>query len=242
MTQRTPSRYEEIAGYIRGLVGDAGPSDRLPSEAELCRRFGVSRMTVRQAVGMLANEGLLVRRPGRGTFVAPRRIPRLLGSPLSFSESMRRRGLQPSSRVIERVFATPNAADVAALELAGPEPVLILERLRLADAVPMAIERAVIHPAVGARLPPDDEMGSLHDAFEALGHLPTTALATVTARLVTESEAGFLDLSDDGVVVCERRIITDQDGMPLEHTESRYAAGRYEFEAVLHRDASEVMG
>ena len=92
-TDPTP-RYQEIADYLRRLISASRPGDRLPSEAELCERFGVSRMTVRQALQVLANEHLLVRRRGEGTFAAPRMVARLLGSPLSFTESMRRRGLR----------------------------------------------------------------------------------------------------------------------------------------------------
>ena len=99
MTVEPTPRYLEIADHLRHLISISAPGDRLPSEAELCERFHVSRMTVRQAVQLLANERLLVRRRGQGTFTAPRVVARLLGSPLSFTESMRRRGLRASSRI-----------------------------------------------------------------------------------------------------------------------------------------------
>lgn len=239
-TPRLP-RYEEIARYLRSLVADGRPGDRLPSDAELCAQFSVSRMTARHAVDVLAKENLLVRKRGRGTFVAARRVPRLLGSPLSFTESMRRRGLEATSRVLTRVFETPSADDVAALGIEPAAAVLVLERLRLAEGVPMAIERAVIHPEVAPLLPDDTRMPSLHQAFEHLGHVPMRALATVSARPVTAREARFLELPRSGVVLCERRIIEDQHGLPLEHTETRYAAARYEFEAVLHRESTDVL-
>lgn len=241
MTPKRLPRYEEIARELRAMVAAARPGDRLPSDAELCARYSVSRMTARQAVDQLVRDELVVRRRGLGTFVASRPVPRLLGSPLSFTESMRRRGLRASSRVLVRSRATPSEADVAALQLDGPDEVLVLERLRLADGVPMAIERAVIHPSVAEGVPEDDELTSLHAAFERLGHLPTRALATVSARIVTTREAEILELPKNGVVLCERRIITDQDGLALEHTETRYAAARYEFESVLHRDSSDVI-
>lgn len=234
-------RYEEIARYLRTLVADAKPGDRLPSDAELCERFSVSRMTARHAVEVLANENLIVRRRGQGTFVASRRVPRLLGSPLSFTESMRRRGLTATSRVLTRAFASPSAEDVEALRIDPGRIVLVVERLRLADGIPMAIERAVIHPEVAVHLPDDPHMPSLHEAFEQLGHIPMRALATVSARTVTTREARYLELPRSGVVLCERRIIEDQNGMPLEHTETRYAAARYEFDAVLHREATDVL-
>ena len=93
-------RYEEIADYLRALAEAAQPDDRMPSDAELCERFGVSRMTARQAVQTVVSEGLVYRKRGHGTFRSPRRIHRVLGSPLSFTENMRSRGLTASSKLL----------------------------------------------------------------------------------------------------------------------------------------------
>jgi GntR family transcriptional regulator len=229
------ARYEEIARYLRGLVAEASPGDRMPSDAELCELFEVSRMTARHAVQQLVTEGLLYRRRGQGTFVTARPIPRLLGSPLSFSESMRRRGLQASSQLLEAGLVEPDAADAEALGLAPGEQAVLVERLRLADGIPMAIEHAVLHPSLQPVLEADLESGSLHSAMESLGRIPTRAQAQVTARTASARERRLLQLGPGGVVLAERRVISDQNGEPLEHTETRYAAERYVFEAVLHR-------
>jgi len=236
MSETTQPRYVEIAGYLRGLIEEAAAGDRLPSDAELCERFGVSRMTARHAVQVVANEGRLRRRRGQGTFVTERRIVRLLGSPLSFSEGMRRRGLVPSSRVLLSGETAPSAAEAAALQLEESESAVVLERVRLADEIPMAIERVVMPPALAGVLDQDLENGSLHAAFEHLGRSPTQALAEVTARPASARERRLLELAPNGVVICERRTIFDHGGEPLEATETCYAADRYQFQAVLHRD------
>jgi GntR family transcriptional regulator len=230
-----PARYREIAAYLSELVSEGEPGDRLPSDAELCERFGVSRMTARHAVQLLVAEGRVVRRRGRGTFIATRRVARMLGSPLSFTESMRRRGCEASSQVLALGSTDPSPEDVEALGLDPGERPVLLERLRLADGVPMAIETAVITPRCADVLEEDLSTGSLHDAFERLGHVPARALAQVTARRVRSRERDLLDLPGSGVVVTERRVIFDQEGLPLEHTETCYAAERYQFEAVLYR-------
>ncbi len=82
MARAAVNRYEEIANHLRRLVAELHPGDLLPSETELSRQFGVSRMTARHAVQVLEREHLLHRRKGRGTFVIPRPVHRLLGSPL----------------------------------------------------------------------------------------------------------------------------------------------------------------
>jgi GntR family transcriptional regulator len=241
MTPAVTPRYLEIADYLRRLIAASRPGDRLPSEAELCERFGVSRMTVRQAVQLLANERLLVRRRGEGTFTAPRVVARLLGSPLSFTESMRRRGLRASSRMLHAGWIDPSPEDRAALHLPAGSRAVVVERLRLADDLPMAIERVVAPPTCAGILEDDLAGGSLHDAFERLGRIPTRAQARVSARPATDIERSLLGLGPDGVVLSERRTIDDQDGIPIEHTETLYAAERYEFEAVLQRgDHAEV--
>lgn len=230
-----PPRYLEIAEYLRRLVGRLRPGDRLPSDAELCERFGVSRMTARQSVQLLANERLLVRRRGDGTFVAPRTVGRVLGSPISFTESMRVRGLRASSRLLQRGWLPAGPEDLAALRLRDGDRVVRVERLRMADEIPMAIERASIVPQLAAVLDHDLEQESLHAVFERLGRVPTEAQARVSARPATASERRELELGAGGVVMVERRIISDQAGSPIEHTETVYAAERYEFDAVVRR-------
>lgn len=235
MSNLSPARYLEIADYLRSLVASGEVGDRLPSDAELCQQFGVSRMTARQGTQLLVNDRLVLRKQGQGTFVAPRPVPRLLGSPLSFTEGMRRRGLRPSSRVLYRGVDEPTVEEAKALRLLPGQHLVRLERLRLADDVPMAIERAVITPSCAAATEADLERGSLHDAFERLGRLPVRSEAQVTARRATGREIQLLELSADGVVMCERHTIYDHYGVPLEHTETCYAANRYVFKAVLHR-------
>lgn len=237
MARQVPARYQEIAAYLRELIADAQPGDRLPSEAELCERFDVSRMTARHAIQILEREHLVHRTRGKGTFVAARPVPRLLGSPLSFTASMRQRGMLATTTVLESRYDVPSEEDVKALEIAADDRVAVLERLRCADGIPMAIERAVLAPQCAVVIETIGE-GSLHVAFEATGRVPTRATAGVTARLATDRERRLLDLDDDGVVLCERRVIYDQDGGPLEHTETRYAADRYVFDVTMYRPPS----
>lgn len=241
MTDKKSPRYEQIAEYLRGLIATSEPGDRLPSDAELCDRFGVSRMTARQAVQVLASEGLVVRRRGAGTFVAPHRVPRKLGSPLSFTESMKRRGMTASSLLLERRVLQPSDAERRSLGLGPSEPAYMLERLRLADGTPMAIERAIMPVSLVDSLRQDVEEGSLHSAFEDAGHIPTRALAEVTARRGTKRERELLKLtSSSGVLLCEDRIIWDQNDVALEHTVTCYVADRYAFEAVLYREEGDT--
>jgi len=233
MSDKKPARYEQIAEYLRGLVARAEPGDRLPSEAELCDRFGVSRMTARQAVQLVAGDGLIERRRGAGTFVRAHPVTRDLGSPLSFTGSMRARGMTASSRTLVWGEVRPTAEERAALGLADGEPGYVLERLRLADGTPMAIERVVMPRPLALSLGEGFQDGSLHEAFRGVGRMPTEAHADVSARRATKRERDLLGVPPSGIIISERRTIYDQSGEALEHTETRYAANRYSFKAIL---------
>jgi GntR family transcriptional regulator len=235
MTGKRPPRYELIADHLTALVADAEPGDRLPSEAELCKKFAVSRMTARQAVQILAADGLIVRRRGAGTFVRSRPVPRDLGSPLSFSENMRARGMMPSSETLRWGRDEPSPDEREALGIGRDGSVYALERLRRADGTPMAIERAVIPEALATEIEEQVDSESLHDIFRSIGRVPTTAHADVTARRATKRQRDLLHLASTGIVIVERRTIFDQGDAPLERTVTWYAAERYSFQAVLVR-------
>src|SRR4051794_26710489 len=172
MSESTAPRYQQIADHLRALVDNGRPGDRLPSDAELCATFGVSRMTARQAVDQLLAEHLVVRHRGQGTFVAERPVPRLLGSPLSFTASMRRRGHTVSSRLLAAGLVAPEPADTVALRLAEDADIVMVERLRMADGVPMANERAALVPELAGILGGGPPPRSPHAPVGGLGHPP----------------------------------------------------------------------
>ena len=139
MTTFVP-RYHEIEQALRARIVDLAPHAPLPSDAQLCEEFGVSRMTARGAVQRLVHEGLVYRVPGRGTFVAPARANRTAGRIMSFTDEMRRRGRTPTSRVVQKRRRPATDRERARL---GVDDVVVLRRVRLADGEPVALETAV---------------------------------------------------------------------------------------------------
>ncbi|MBA3413717.1 MAG: GntR family transcriptional regulator, partial [Chloroflexia bacterium] len=128
---------EAIAAGIR--EGRLRPGERIGSEAELERSHGVSRITVRQAITALVQEGELYRVPGKGTYVAAPKVAPLAAF-TSFSENMRAQGLTPSYRLIEATSVEPSATVRGELRLGEHERVLRIERLLLADGVPLGLQ------------------------------------------------------------------------------------------------------
>jgi GntR family transcriptional regulator len=222
-------RYYEIEQALRARIAELKPDAPLPSDAMLCEEFGVSRMTARNAVQRLVQEGIVYRVPGRGTFVAEPPVHRQAGNLLSFTEEMRRRGREPSSRVLSREIREPRPSEASHLQLRPDESVIALRRLRVADDEAVAIEEAVFPAAQVALLleSADLEQRSLHDTLVHGGHVPTMGRARLGAEAAGAEDAALLGVPEGSPLLVEKRVIHDQDGRPLELCESRYAGDRY---------------
>jgi GntR family transcriptional regulator len=214
------------------LIGAASPGDALPTEAALCARFNVSRMTVRQAVQELSVAGLVDRQRGRGTFVAARPMHRRPGVFLSFTEEMARRGMTATSRMVSAGIDSARPEELADLRLAEGADVVRVERVRLADGVPIAFEDAAVLIDHRAVLDSNLEFNSLHGELGRLGVVATSATGTVTARLVSRAESRLLGVAPRTALLVELRLLFDQHGRPFERTESRYVADRYVIDVV----------
>jgi len=221
-------RYRTIEQAVRQRLAKLTPGAELPSDAELCEEFGVSRMTARHAMNRLLQEGLVYRIPGRGTFVGEAPTHRRANSLLSFSNEMRRQGRVPSSRVVGRALRAPMRGEAIRLQLKDGEKLLWLKRIRLADGQPVALESARLNRRVAAVvLAADMERESLHAVLVRAGCLPTRGRATIASEPATADDARWLKMRKGEPMLVERRIIVDQQGRPLEFTESRYPADRY---------------
>ena len=224
MTDFVP-RYFTIEQSLRARIAGLDAHAPLPSDAQLCEEFDVSRMTARGAVQRLVQERLVYRVPGRGTFVAATRATRTASHILSFSDEMRRRGHEPSSRVVERAQRTATGDEEQRL---GTTDVLVLRRVRQADHRPVALETAVFPAArVAGVLDGELEGASVFGLLEAAGIVPTAGHAAISAEAATAEDAKLLGVKRGEPLLVERRLIRDQDGGPLELTESRYVGARY---------------
>jgi GntR family transcriptional regulator len=196
-------KHVQVREYVRALVSGGAPGTPAPSERELVQRFGVARMTVRQAMDALVVEGLLERIPGRGTFVArPRRAPsRVIG----FTEEMSRRGMLAESQTLlaRREQAGPGVA--RALNVSEGDAVIHWRRLRRADAVPMSIEDAYLNEVLIPGFLQSGMPTSLYDALTARGLRPTWAEDSITADAASADEAMLLEIAAGAPVLRHSR-------------------------------------
>ena len=187
VTEGRALKHVQVREYVRTLVTGAAPGSPAPSERELVHRFGVARMTVRQAMDALVVEGLLERIPGRGTFVArPRRTASRL---TSYTEEMARRGLlaESSTLLARREQAGPGVA--RALNVSEGDAVIHWRRLRRADGLPMCIEDAYLNEVLIPGFLQSGMPTSLYDALEARGLRPTWAEDSINADVANAEEA-----------------------------------------------------
>lgn len=238
---RYQPQYRQIEQALRERISILRPGERLPSDAELCAQFGVSRMTARNAMERLAVDGLIRREPGRGSFVAEPPAHRRANRLMTFTEEMRRAGRIPSSRILTRVIRPSSEAEAASLGIPPRQPIVHLRRLRQADDQPIALESSVLIGATAdAVMTADLSHGSLHETLGRAGFVLFRGTGTIAAAAATAEEARHLQIRTGDPLLVERRVIRDGHGRRIEATESVYPADRYALEVQFEVEAGDV--
>jgi GntR family transcriptional regulator len=232
--------YFQIHTQLLKMIhsGQLRPGDLLPSEEELSRAYGVSRMTSRQAVQLLKNQGLASRHRGQGSFVSQPPVEKDITHLCGFTAEMRTLGIKASSRVLE-ARVSPASADVAAqLGIPAGAPIYAMRRLRLADNSPAAIEDAALpleqFPGIEKL---DFSRRSLYQTLrERYGVRFSRADETIEARSAKRAEAALLRLQPRASVLVISRVLWSNAGFAVEAAHSVYRGDRYR--AVLRIPAT----
>ncbi len=233
--ERAGPLYLQLTRRIGAAIdaGELAPGQGLPPEREMAAMTGLSRVTVRKAVQALVQAGRLVQRRGSGTFVAPKveRVEQALSLLTSFSEDMARRGKAGRSVWLARGLDAPSPEETMALGLAAHDRVARLERVRLADDVPLAIERATLPAAI---LPEPDAVGSsLYAVLAARGVRPVRAVQRISAANLGARDAGLLEVPVGAAGLRIERVSYLPSGRVVEFTRSLYRGDAYDFAAEL---------
>lgn len=230
--------YYRVRETLRDRIeaGEWKPGDLIPPESKLLEAFGVSRATIRQALLDLVRDGLLVRKQGRGTFVAVRKIAEPLPRLVSFSEEMIREGLVPSTRAIkvERVREAPRRV-VEALRVSPADEFLRLERVRCADGQPIVLLVSYLPASLGID-PNEDFSSSLYALLEGKYAIELgEALQIIEAGAADDHVAAQLEIAEGDPVLIIRRGLFARDERPVEYVEGFYPADRYHYTVRLQR-------
>lgn len=205
------------------------PGDRLPTEVELVRLYGVSRITVRKVLDMLVKEGLIYRQAGRGTFVAHATLEQGLSHIISFTEDMQRRGFTVSTEVLFSGLVPATDAIAERLTIAPGEELARLERLRLADGEPMCIENShFVHKYCRGILDYDYSVHSLRQVkIEKFGIRWIRARQTIRAIGAAPGMAKLLGIKKNSPLLRFERVSFSQENIPVEFLQASYRANRY---------------
>jgi GntR family transcriptional regulator len=211
---------EDLLDRIKG--GHLATGDRIESELELMDRYGVSRATVRQALGQLVAEGYLEIRRGLGTYVAAPKIRQGLLGMYSFSREVERLGMRPASRVLGLTVEPASRAVATSLGLPPGDPVVAIHRLRSADDEPMMLETSWLPEQRFPRLAERDfERERLYDVLlGGYGVRPTRAREEFEPVLLSSDEATLLAKHPGDPALLLERIAYDPEGRAIEFCRS----------------------
>jgi len=231
----------QIREAIRRQVRDGeliDKSGRLMTEAELGQHFGVSRITIRNAIAPLVSEGMFARTRGRGTFLRSNQPEHWVGRLMGFSETIRDAGYQAGARVLQQGMTNRHDGDVR--EQLHERAVWQLKRLRLADDTPIAIEHAFYPPDIGLELEKRDLISIImYRVFEEeLGHPIKEAKQTIGASLADSASAKLLGVKAGSPLLAIERLTLGTEGRPLELLRAVYLPDYFRLSISLRRQHS----
>jgi GntR family transcriptional regulator len=210
-------------------AGQLSPGDRLPTEHDLAAWLGVSRMTLRHALGELAQRGLVIRAVGRhgGTFVAEPKLDQDVTTLTGFSEQLRRHGMVAGARVLGATEVPAGPAAAAALGLRDGDPVHEVRRIRLADGRPMVLERSQFPVSLFPDLLSCRLDGSLYELLEdRFGQRPHRAKESFEPVIATVREAEALEVDEGAPLMLVERTAYSRAGLPLEYARDLFRGDR----------------
>lgn len=223
----TEPLYVRLKIALRDLIGRGlCVGDQLPTEIELCREYGLSRITVRQALNALANEGAIVRKQGRGTFVAAPKQAEAVPCFGSFTEEVAADGHRGSTRLVSAAIVDADARVASRLHIPLHRPAWKIRRIRMRDGRPVCYQVSYVPQAL---LPntsrADFRRGSLYEFIErALGEPITDAAENIQAMLADPYRATLLDVPAGAPLLVLERAVSSRSGRIVEYNRSFYNA------------------
>ncbi|TDE72655.1 GntR family transcriptional regulator [Streptococcus vicugnae] len=219
--------HDAIKKEIDGGVWEIG--QRLPSERDLADDYEVSRMTLRQAITLLVEEGILERRVGSGTYVASHRVQEKMRGTTSFTEIVRSQGKTPSSQLISYQRKPANDTEIQQLQLKASDYVVRMERVRYADNMPLVFEVASIPEKLIREFKREDITEHFFQTLTDNGYEIGKSQQTIYAKNASERVANYLKVPKNHAVLALTQVSYFSDGRPFEYVHSQYVGDRFEF-------------
>lgn len=219
--------HDAIKKDIEKAVWTIG--SRLPSERDLAEHFEVSRMTLRQAITLLVEEGILERRVGSGTYVASHRVQERMRGTTSFTEIVNSQGRKPSSKLISYQRQLASDTEINQLHLEESDYVIRMERIRYADKVPLVYEVASIPEKFIKNVKKTDITEHFFQTLTSNGYEIGKSQQTIYAKIASERVASYLEVAKGHAILALTQVSFFTDGRPFEYVRSQYVGDRFEF-------------
>ncbi len=225
--------HEQIKSYIYGKIvsGEWAVDYQIPSERDLSKQFKVSRVTIRQSMINLANEGLLRRVQGQGTFVSIPKIEMLQGELISITTLMQKQGRTPETILTKFSKEPLDAEDAEKMGYSIGEEVYAIQRIRRADGINIVLENTKLPYK---RMPDMDQYDLVNSSVFSLmadiyNFSELTVYQTIEAEIASEEVARLLAIDPESPVVCVHRALRDQNNEVVEYALDYYPANRIRF-------------
>ena len=205
---------EELETSIRN--GVYKPGDKIMTEAEMAKEYGVSLITVRKAVGSLMEKGLVMRKQGKGTFVTKPKYSRNMKKLQSFTEMCEQMGVKPGAQVLENrlIMADKKVADRLGIEPGSN--VVYISRLRLADGDPVQVEKSYFPLKYAFLLEEDLNNGSMFECLkEKAGAKVASSEKMIELCRATAEEAALMDVKKGDYLLFVKSTAYDENGEPM---------------------------
>ncbi|WP_270179841.1 GntR family transcriptional regulator [Alkalihalobacillus sp. CinArs1] len=211
-------------------------NELIPTEQELIKEFGVSRTTIRQAITVLVQNGLLEKKQGRGTVVKPQQLVGNLGQLKGFAEEVMDRGSVPRSKLIRAEFKTNLYHEKEMLQVPEDAPILLIERIRFSDDTPVALERSCWPEEIGQLLMKHDlNEAKYYEILENDQIYLNRANERIAAMNATIDEADLLAIRPGEALLEMTRLSYGLNDHPMEYTRTKYRSDQYHYHIELKR-------
>lgn len=231
--------YQQLKDTLHQQIeqGAFQPDQLIPSERNLCARFHISRITVRQAISEMINEGILYRKQGKGTFVAKPKVNQGLVRIVNFSKTILDLGMKPSTKVLGSEVVPADIQIAKILDLPVTDQVMKLFLLGMGDGQPLVYYESCFSLSLGRRMVREavknEKKGTPFSTYDlyggGIGAVPARVIQTLEAVVTDVRHASLMKVKKGAALLMITSVFEAQDGRPLEFRKALYRGDRYKF-------------